>query len=190
MKRFSDIGSANQVTLQFCADISVGQRQYASFSDDHDVLRSWQPGLVQSEKLAQKAFDPVSLYGVSGLLADRHAQSTDSRQVRACDNGKTCRVTPYPLLIDPQIILSFPNTIIFAKGLGFHALPPLPRGLADQPLARPRMLHRQSLPALRPSAAENVPASSGCHPNEETMGAFSLGVAERRQCLLHLLIPG
>lgn len=46
-------------------------------------------------------------------------------------------MTPYPLLIDPQIILSFSNAIILAKGLGFHALPPLSRGLADQPLAHP-----------------------------------------------------
>jgi hypothetical protein len=190
MKRFSDIGSANQATLQFRANISVGQRQYAPFSDDHDVLRSWKPGLVQSEKLAQKAFDPVSLYGVPGFLADRRAQSRGSRLVAACDNGETRRVTPYPLLIDPQIILSFPNAIILAKGLGFHALPPLSRGLTDHPLARPRGLHRQSLPALRPPPAENVPAASGGHPNEETMGALSFGVAEHCQCLFHCLIPG
>ncbi|MCG2739904.1 MAG: hypothetical protein L6300_06650 [Syntrophaceae bacterium] len=101
MKRFSDIGSTDQATLQFRANISVAKRQYASFSDDHDVLRSWKPGFVQSEKLTQKAFDPVSLYGIPGFLADRHAQSFDSRLVPACDNGETRRVTPYPLLIDP-----------------------------------------------------------------------------------------
>jgi len=78
MKRLSGIGFADQATPQFRANISVGQRQYAPFSDDHDVLRSWKPGLVQSEKLAQKAFDPVSLYGVPGFLADRSSQSSGS----------------------------------------------------------------------------------------------------------------
>jgi hypothetical protein len=190
MKRFSDIGSADQATLQFRANISVGQRQYAPFSDDHDILRSWKPGLVQSEKLAQKAFDPVSLYGVPGFLADRRAQPPDSGLVPACDDGETRRVIPYPLLIDPQIILSFPNAIIIAKGLGFHALPPLPRGLTDQPLARPRGLYRQSLPALRPSSIEDVAAASGGHPDEEAMCALSLGVAKHCQCLFHNLNPG
>jgi len=190
MKGFSDIGSVDQATLQFRANISVGQRQYAPFSDDHDVLRSWKPGFVQSEKLAQKAFDPVSLYGVPGFLADRRTQSSDSRLVAACDNSETRRVTPYSLLIDPQIILSFPNAFVFAKGLGFHALPPLSRGLTDLPLARPLGLHRQPLPALRPSSVENGPAAPCGHPDEKTMGALSFGVAEHCQCLFHYLIPG
>ena len=34
-------------------------------------------------------------------------------------------MAPNPLLIDPQIVLSFPDAFIFAKGLGFHAVPPL-----------------------------------------------------------------
>jgi hypothetical protein len=160
MKRFSDIGSTDQATLQFRANIPVRQRQYAPFSDDHDVLRSWKPGLVQSEKLAQKAFDPVSLYGVPGFLADRRAQSSHSRLVPACDNGETRRVAPYPLLINPQIILSFPNALIFAKGLGFHRCRPFPGaspaslwpargGYTDSfflPLARLRLM--TSLPPL------------------------------------------
>jgi len=58
-------------------------------------------------------------------------------------------VTPYPLLINPQIILSFPNSIRLAKGLGFHALPPLSRGLADQPLAHPRYTESLFLPFAR-----------------------------------------
>jgi hypothetical protein len=138
MKMFSDIGSLDQAAPQLCADVSVRQRQYSSFSDDHDVLRGWKPGFVQSEKLAQKALDPVSLYGVPRFLADRHAQSSDSRPVPACDDRETRRASPYPLLIDPQIVLAFPNTLIPAKGLGFHVVPPLSRGLTDLPLARPR----------------------------------------------------
>jgi hypothetical protein len=126
MNRFSDIGSLDQAASQLCAYVSVRQRQYISFSDDHDVLRGWQPGLVQSEKLAQKALDPVSLYGVPRFFADRHAQSSDSRPVPACDDGKTRRVSPYPLLIDPQIILPFSNAFIPAKGLGFHVVRPFP----------------------------------------------------------------
>jgi len=190
MKRFSDIGSLDQAAPQLCADISVRQRQYSSFSNDHDVLRGWKPGFVQSEKLAQKALDPVSLYGVPRFLADRHAQSSDSRPVPACDDGETRRGSPYPLLIDPQIILSFPNAFIPAKGLGFHVVPPLSRGLTDLPLVRPLGLHRQPLPALRPSSAEDSPAASGGHPDEEAMGALSFGVAEHCQCLFHNSNPG
>jgi hypothetical protein len=190
MKRFSDIGSLDQAAPQLCADVSVRERQYSSFSDDHDVLRGWKPGFVQSEKLAQKALDPVSLYGVPRFLADRHAQSSDSRPVPACDDGETRRGSPYPLLIDPQIILSLPNAFIPAKGLGFHVVPPLSRGLTDLPLVRPLGLHRQLLPALRPSSAEDSPAASGGHPDEEAMGALSFGVAEHCQCLFHSLNPG
>jgi hypothetical protein len=190
MNRFSDIGSLDQAAFQLCAYVSVRQRQYFSFSDDHDVLRGWKPGFVQSEKLAQKALDPVSLYGVPRFLADRHAQSSDSRPVPACDDGETRRGSPYPLLIDPQIILSFPNAFIPAKGLGFHVVPPLSRGLTDLPLVRLLGLNRQPLPALRPSPVEDSPAASGCHPDEETMGALTLGVAERRQCFFHSLNPG
>jgi hypothetical protein len=138
MKRFSGIGFLNQTAPQLRADISVHHRQYSFFGDDHDVLRDWKPGFVQSEKLTQKALDPVSLYGVSRFLADRHAQPSDSRLVPACDDREMRGVTPYPLLINPQIILAFPNTFIPAKGLGFHAVPPLSRGLTDLPLARPR----------------------------------------------------
>jgi|WetSurMetagenome_2_1015567.scaffolds.fasta_scaffold516633_1 hypothetical protein len=138
MKRFSDIGSLDQAAPQLCADVSVCQRQYAFFSDDHDVLRGWKPGFVQSEKLAQKALDPVSLYSVSRFLADRHAQPSDSRLVPACDDREMGRGSPYPLLINPQIVLAFPNALIPAKGLGFHVIPPLSRGLTDLPLARPR----------------------------------------------------
>jgi hypothetical protein len=138
MKRFSGIGFLDQAAPQLRADISVHHRQYSFFGDDHDVLRDWKPGFVQSEKLTQKALDPVSLYGVSRFLADRHAQPSDSRLVPACDDREMRGVTPYPLLINPQIILAFPNTFIPAKGLGFHAVPPLSRGLTDLPLARPR----------------------------------------------------
>jgi hypothetical protein len=190
MKRFSGIGFLDQAALQLCTDVSVHQRQYSSFSDDHDVLRGWKPGFVQSEKLAQKALDPVSLYGVSRFLADRHAQPSDSRLVSACNDREMRRVTPYPLLIDPQIILSFPNAFIPAKGLGFHVVPPLSRGLTDLPLVRPLRLHRQLLPSLRPSPAEDSPAAAGGHPDEETVGALTLRVAERRQCLFHSLNPG
>ena len=190
MKRFSDIGSLDQAAPQLCADVSVRQRQYSSFSDDHDVLRGWKPGFVQSEKFAQKALDPVSLYGVPCFLADCHAQPSDSRPVPACDDREMRRGSPYPLLIDPQIILSLPNAFIPAKGLGFHVVPPLSRGLTDLPLARPLGLHRQSLPALRPPSAEDIPAASGGHPDKEAMGALSFCVAERRQCLFHSLNPG
>jgi hypothetical protein len=173
------MGSANQATLQLRANISVGQRQYTLFGDDDDVLRSRKPGLVQSEKFAQQTLDPISLYGIPSLLADRRSQSSDSRRVPARDDGETRRVNPYPLLIDPKIILSLPNAVALAKGLGLHLLPPPSRGLTDQPLARHRVLNRQTLPALCPAPAENIPAAFGGHPDEETMGAFSLGVAER-----------
>ena len=49
------------------------------------------------------------------------------------------RGLPCPLLIDPQIILAFPNAFIPAKGLGFHVVPPLSWGLTDLPLAHPRV---------------------------------------------------
>jgi hypothetical protein len=139
MKRFSDIGFLDQAAPQLCADVSVHHRQYSPFGDEHDVLRGWKPGFVQSEKLAQKALDPVSLYGVSRFFADRHAQPSDSRLVPACDDREMCGVTPHPLLINPQIVLAFPNAFIPAKGLGFHAVPPLSRGLTDLPLAHPRV---------------------------------------------------
>jgi hypothetical protein len=189
IKRFSGIGSLDQAAPQLCADVSVRQRQYPSFSDDHDVLRGWKPGFVQSEKLAQKALDPVSLYGVPCFFADRHAQPSDSRPVQACDDREMRRGSPYPLIINPQIVLAFPNALISAKGLGFHVVPPLSGGLTDLPLARPPGLYRQSLPTLRPSSAEDIPAASGGHPDEEAMGALSLCVAEHRQCLFHNLKP-
>jgi hypothetical protein len=187
MKWFSDIGLGDQAISQLCTDIVVCQRQYPFSGDDHDVLRGRQPGFVQSEELAQKALDPVSPYGVPRFPADRHAQSSDSRPVPACDDRKTRRVSPYPLLIDPRIILSFPNALIFAKGLGFHVVPPLFRGLTDLPLVRPPGLNRQFLPPLRPPSAENSPAAFGGHPDEKAVGAFSLGVAENCQILFHSL---
>ena len=94
MKRFLAIGFLDQAVPQLCADVTVHQRQYSSFGDDHDVLRGWKPGFVQSEKLTQKALDPVSLYGVPGFLADRCAQPSDSRLVPACDDREACRITP------------------------------------------------------------------------------------------------
>jgi hypothetical protein len=189
MKRFSDIGSLDQAALQLCAHVSVRQRQYSSFSNDHDVLRGWKPGFVQSEKLAQNALDPVSLHSVPRFLADRHAQSSDSRPVPACDDGETRRGSPCPLLIDPQIILLFPNAFIPAKGLGFHVVPPLSRGPTYLSWVQPPGSHRQLFPALRPSSAEDSPAAPGGHPDEEAMGALSFGVAERCQCLFHKLNP-
>jgi hypothetical protein len=189
MKRFSGIGFLDQADLQLRADVSVHHRQYSFFGDDHDVLRGWKPGFVQSEKLTQKALDPVSLYGVSRFLADRHAEPSNSRLIPACDDREMRRVTPYPLLINPQIVLAFPNALSLAKGLGFHVAPPLSRGLTDLPLARTRVLHRQSLPALCTPPAEDIPAAPGGHPDEEAMGSFSFGIAERRQCLFHSLNP-
>jgi hypothetical protein len=138
MKRFSDIGFLDQAAPQLCADVTVHQRQYSSFGDDHDVLRGWKPGFVQPEKLTQKALDPVPLYGVSRLLAYRHPEPSDARWVQAGDDREVNGITPYPLLINPQIVLAFPDAFIPAKGLGFHVVPPLSRGLTDLPLARPR----------------------------------------------------
>jgi hypothetical protein len=122
MNGFSDIGSVDQAALQLRANIPVRERQYPLFGDDHDVLRGWKPGFVQSEKLAQNALNPVSLDGIPRFFADRHAQSSDSRMVRKCEDVETLRGYPHPLLIDPQIILPFPYTLISAKGLGFHAV--------------------------------------------------------------------
>jgi len=181
------ISSVDQAALQLPAHILVTQRQYSFFRNDDDVLRGWKPGFVQSEKLTQKPFDPVSLYGVSRFLADRHAQSSDPRLIPAHDDGETLRIAPNPLLVDPQIILFFPNALIFAKGLAFHLFPPLSRGLPDLPLAQPRELHRQSLPSLRPPPAQDGSAAPGGHPDEETMGSLLLRVAEIRQCLFHRL---
>ena len=67
--------------------------------------------------------------------------------------------------------------------------PPLSRGLSGPPLAGPRALYRQSLSALGPPAAENIPSAAGGHPDEEPMGALPFGVAERRQCLFHRFEP-
>ena len=189
MKRVLDIGSIDQVAFQFYAHISVGQRQYSFFCNDHNVLRGWKPGFVQSEKFTQKTFDPVPLYSVPRFFADRHTQSSDSRLIPACDDGETLRIDPSPLLVDPQIILSFPDTLILAKGLGFHAISPLSWGLPDLPLAKAAGLHRQSFPSLRPPPAKDQPAASGGHPDEETVGSFLPRVAERRQCLFHSLDP-
>jgi hypothetical protein len=180
----------NQAAPQLCADVPVRQLQYSSFSDDHDVLRGWKPGFVQSEKLAQKTLDFVSLYGVPCFSADRHAQPSGPRPIPACDDRKMCRGLPYPLLIDPQIILVLPNAFIPAEGLGFHVAPPLSGGLTDLSLVHLLVLHHQLLPALRPSSAEDSPAAPGGHPDEEAMGALSFGVAERSQCLFHSLNPG
>lgn len=47
------------------------------------------------------------------------------------------RITAGPLFVDPQIILFFPDALVFAKGSGLHGVPPLSRGLDDLPLARP-----------------------------------------------------
>jgi hypothetical protein len=138
MKRFSDIGFLDQAAPQLCADVSVHHRQYSSFSDDHDVLSGWKPGFVQPEKLTQKAFNPVPLYGVSRLLAHCHPESSDTRLIPAGNDCEMRGITPYPLLINPQIVLAFSNAFIPAKGLGFHVVPPLSRGLTDLPLARPR----------------------------------------------------
>jgi hypothetical protein len=189
MKRFSDIGFLDQAVSQLSADVSVHQRQDSSFSDDHDVLSGWKPGFVQPEKLTQKALDPVPLYGVSRLLAHRHPEPSNARLIQACDDCEMRGITPYPLLINPQIVLAFPNAFIPAKGLGFHVVPPLSRGPTDLPLAR-RRLHCQSLPAFGPPSAEDVPAAPGGHPDKETMGALSFGVAEHGQCLFHSLNPG
>jgi hypothetical protein len=187
---FSDIVFLNQAAPQLSADVSIHQRQYSPLGDDHDVLGGREPGFVQPEKLTQKALDPVSLYGVSRFPRDRHAQSSDSSQVPACDDGEMRRVTPYPLFINTQIVLAFSNTLIPAKGLGFHVVPPLSRGPTDLPLARPLGLYRQSFPPFCPPSAEDVPAASRGHPNEETMGALSLGVAKYGQCLFHSPNPG
>jgi hypothetical protein len=82
--------------------------------------------------------------------------------------------------------LSFPDAFIFAKGLGFHAVPPL-SGVCPTRLWSFRGLHRQSLSPFRPSPAQDRPASLGGHPDEEPMGSLHLRVAEIRQCLFHSL---
>jgi hypothetical protein len=48
------------------------------------------------------------------------------------------RITASPLIVDPQIILSFPDALVFAKGPVLHDALPLSRGLDDLPLALPR----------------------------------------------------
>jgi hypothetical protein len=153
IKRFSDIGLRDQAIGQLCADVAILERKNSSFSDDHDVLKGRKPGFVQSEKFAQQALDPVSLHRVPGFPADRHADSSGAHWVPACDDGEMRRVSPYALLIDPRIILSFPNTFMFAKGVGFHGVPPLSRGLADLPLLRtarpPRVAIRTRKPWVR-----------------------------------------
>jgi hypothetical protein len=185
IKRFSDIGLRDQAIGQLCADVAILERKNSSFSDDHDVLKGRKPGFVQSEKFAQQALDPVSLHRVPGFPADRHADSSGAHWVPACDDGEMRRVSPYALLIDPRIILSFPNTFMFAKGVGFHGVPPLSRGLADLPLARLPGSYRQSYSSFCSSPAENGPAAPRGHPDKEAVGAFSLGITECCQVFLH-----
>jgi hypothetical protein len=137
MKRLSDIGFLNQAAPQLCADVLVRQRRYSSFSDNYDVLRGWKPGFVQSEKLAQKTLDSVSLYCIPRFPAGRHAEPSGPRPVPARDDRKMRRVFPRPLIVDSQIILAFPNAFIPAKGLGFHVVPSPFRGLTDLSLVHP-----------------------------------------------------
>jgi hypothetical protein len=101
MNGLSGIGSADQAALQLGAYVIIGKGQYPSFRNDHDVLSGWKPEFVQSEKLAQKAFDPISLYRVPCFFTDRHAQSSDSRWIPARDNCETLRIAPNPLLVNP-----------------------------------------------------------------------------------------
>jgi hypothetical protein len=46
-------------------------------------------------------------------------------------------------------------------------------------------LNSQSFSTLGASAVEDIPAALGGHAYQESMGSFSLGVAERGQCLFH-----
>ncbi|MDD5101255.1 MAG: hypothetical protein PHP66_09965 [Syntrophales bacterium] len=101
MVGFSDIGFMAQAAQQLRANIPVHERQYPFFSNDHDVLGGGQPGFVQSKKLTQNTLDSVSLYGIPRFLADRYAQSSDSRLVRQRNDGETLRVCSHPLFIDP-----------------------------------------------------------------------------------------
>ena len=88
-------------------------------------------------------------------------------------------MAPNPLLIDSQIVLSFPDAFIFAKGLGFHAVPPL-SGVCPTCLWSARGLHRQALSPFCPSSVQDRPASLGGHADEEAVGSLHLRIAEIR----------
>jgi hypothetical protein len=137
MKRLSAIGSVDQAAFQLRADVTVSQRQYPFFGDDHNVLRGWKPGFVQPKKLTQKTLDPVSLYGIPHFLADRHAHSPDARRVRAEDDRESLRMAPHPLIVDPLVILPLPDPLLLAKGVGYHGVPSPSGRLPDLPPARP-----------------------------------------------------
>jgi len=132
MNRLSAIGLLNQAVTQFCGDITVSQRRYPSFGDDHDILRGRKLGFVQSEKFAKQPLDPVSLHGIAGFFADRHAQPSDSVLVTAGDDGEMPRGSPYPLLIDPQIVLPFTYAFLPAECMVFRVASPLSGGPADR----------------------------------------------------------
>jgi hypothetical protein len=82
----------------------------------------------------------------------------------------------HPLLIDGQIISSFANSYLLAKGLFFHG--PLFRVLNGQPLS-----------ALSSSATQDQSSSPRGHSNKKAVGSFPLRVAEICQVLFHSLDP-
>jgi len=61
----------------------------------------------------------------------------------------------------------------------------LPHRYKTSGIARRKGSHRKSLSPLRPSSVEYLPSPSRCHPGTETVGSFSLDVAQVCQVLFH-----
>jgi hypothetical protein len=113
-------------TFQFPFHIRVHKRWNISLGDDHDILRGCEPGFIQSKKLSYESFDSISFNGITHFLADRDPQPIDSQFITAHNNNKTVRIAPYPLLIYPQIVFGFPNSLSFRESLLCHDVRTMP----------------------------------------------------------------
>jgi len=90
-----------------------------------------------------------------------------------------------PLLIDRQIISSFPYPFLFAEGRTFHGM--CGPGIPGMPGPSLPGLNSQSFPPFCPAAIEDESSSFGGHADQESMGPFPARVAHGFQCLFHRL---
>lgn len=178
----SDISSRNQQTFQFPCHIGERQRRQVPLRNDNNVQGNGKSGSVEPEKFSQEPFDAVSFNRVPNFPADGESQPADTGGTAGRYNGKVSRVAANPPAVD-GIVLFFPaDPLVSAKGLSDHALRMIsPAGLRHPALpVRKPVSHRQALPALGSSPAQDLPAPPGGHSHQETVGPLPLQI----RCIL------